>query len=351
MKVVMLIDMDYFYVACEELRNPELKNKPTVVGAHPKEGRGRGVVLTCNYAARKYGLRSGMPISTAYKLKPDANYLPADFFYYEDKSKEAMAIIRNMCSRMEQVSIDEAYAAIDSLKDYGEAMAYGEKVKSEIKSKSGLPCSVGISYNKFMAKMSCESAKPNGIKIVSETEAKGFLNDIPVGKMYGVGSKTGERLERMGYHTIGDLSHAKIMTLIGEFGSLGLELHNHANGIDESEIIENYDVKSIGREVTFENDTNDTALITKTIEKLSDDTMGDVSKQNLSFRTVTLKVRYHDFTEHLKSKSIKPSNNSEDIKRVALELYNLHVNKNIKIRKLGVRVSKLTKYEMQKRLF
>ena len=350
MRIVMLIDMDYFYVACEELRNPELKDKPTIVGAHPKEGKGRGVVMTCNYAARKYGIHSGMPISSAYRIKPDANYLPTDFMYYEEKSREVMLIIKSYAYKMEQVSVDEAYVEVAEIEDYKAAEETARKVKSEIKEKTGLPCSIGISTNKLLAKMACSSAKPDGIKVVKAENAAAFLREMPVGDLYGIGRKTSEKLEKLGYMKIGDLAKANIMHLMEIFGSFGLEMHNYANGIDDSEVSENYEVKSISREFTFERDTNDREEVSNALLRLSKEVMDDVEKQGFSFKTVTLKRRYSDFSEQLKSRSIKPSNRLEDITETILSIYNAEDEKR-KIRKLGVRVSGLTQYKMQKRLF
>ena len=146
MRIIMLIDMDYFFVACEEIKRPELKARPTIVGADPKEGRGRGVVMTCNYVARKYGIHSAMPISQAYKLKPDAEYLPMDYSYYEKKSAEVLSIIREFAGKVEQVSIDEFFIDIsEKISDYDQALSCAKKIKETIIEKARLPCSIGIS--------------------------------------------------------------------------------------------------------------------------------------------------------------------------------------------------------------
>lgn len=348
----MLIDMDYFFVACEEIKRPELRNKPTIVGAEPKEGRGRGVVMTCNYVARKYGIHSAMPISTAYKIKPDAVFLPMDYSYYEQKSNEVIAILREYADRLEQVSIDEAFLDISTkVKDYEEAAKYAERIKAIIKEKAKLPCSIGISSSKLIAKMACEKAKPNGLKLVKPEETKEFIKGMDVGELYGVGKKTAEKLQSLGYSTVGDLAKANKMGLMDRFGSFGLELYNYSNGIDEGEVQETYEVKSMSRERTFEHDTDDSKQILKAIAELSKEVVEDVNKQGMSFKVVTFKTRYSDFSEHLKSKSIKPSNNLEDVIDTASVLYTKFVDKERKIRKIGVRVSGLTNYKSQKRLF
>jgi len=348
----MLIDMDYFFVACEEIKRPELRTRPTIVGADPKEGRGRGVVMTCNYVARKFGIHSAMPISTAYKLKPDAEYLPMDYSYYEKKSNEALSIIREFAGPVEQVSIDEFFIDVsDRIKDYDEALAHAAKIKDAIKERAKLPCSIGISNTKVVAKMACEKAKPNGIKLVKEEEAKAFLAQLPVGQLYGVGSKSEEKLQAMGYKTIGDLSKANIMELMNAFGSFAVELRNSANAIDESEVVENYEVKSMSREFTFEHDTKKPEEVVKAIKDLSAQVGKEVESKNISFKVVTLKLRYSDFTEHLHSKSIRPTNVLEEIAKTATELYKENADSSKKVRKLGVRISGLTDYKSQKRLF
>ena len=348
----MLVDMDHFYAACEEIRRPELKGKPVVVGWDPKEGSGRGVVMTCNYEARKYGIRSGMAISKAYKLKPDAIYLPVDFDYYEEKSREVMAILRSKAEDVEQVSIDEAFLDLSGkLHGYEDSLRYAVELKKEIAAKALLPCSIGIGPNKLIAKMACEEAKPDGIRQVRQEEARDFIKNMPVGNLYGVGRKIGEQLEQIGYRTIGDLAEANIMDLMDRFGSYGIELHNYANAIDESSVHENSEIKSIGRERTFGADTLDEKEIGNAILELSREVIGEVSKAGAVFKTVTLKLRYHDFTEHLKSRSIKPTGSLESLVQNAMQLYRQNPEKAKRIRKIGVRVSGLSDYKKQKKLF
>ncbi|MEM3228470.1 MAG: DNA polymerase IV, partial [Candidatus Micrarchaeaceae archaeon] len=186
MRIIMLIDMDSFFVACEELRRPEIRGKPVIVGADPKGGSGRGVVSTASYEARKYGIRSGMPISAAYRLKKDAIFLPVDEPYYESVSEKVMAVIRGFSEKFEQVSVDEAYIDVsEKIKDYDSAMAYAKSIKERMLKETGLRCSIGIGPNKLIAKMACEASKPDGIKLVKEDEAKKFLADMPIEKLYG----------------------------------------------------------------------------------------------------------------------------------------------------------------------
>ena len=352
MRTIMLIDMDYFFAACEEIKRPELKSRPTIVGADPKNGRGRGVVMTCNYVARKLGIHSAMPISSAYKIAPDAEYLPMDYSYYERKSNEALSIIKRFSGAAEQVSVDEFFIDVSSeVPDRASALHLAEKIKAAILSEVTLPCSIGISSTKLVAKMACEKAKPNGIKFVGEAESREFIWPMPVGELHGVGAKTSERLEKMGYKTIGDLAKANVMALMNEFDSFGVELHNLSNCIDYREVVENYEIKSIGKEYTFGKDTGDDNEIIKSIRELSASLGKDVSAKKLSFKSVTLKLRYMDFTEHMHSRSIRPTGVPEEIAKAAVEIYLGNVNRTKKVRKIGVRVSGLQDYKNQKPLF
>ena len=343
--------MDYFYAACEELRRNDIKDKPVIVGADPKQGKGRGVVMTCNYNARKYGIHSAMPISIAYRIKPDAVFLPMDYPYYEEISGKVMQILKGFADDFEQVSIDEAYLDVSSrVESFESAERYAKGIKDSVKREIGLNCSIGISFNKLLAKMASDVAKPNGIKVVKEEEVHKFLDNMPVGKLYSVGEKTKERLVSMGYDTVGKLSKANKMELMTEFGSVGLELHNYANGIDESQLQHEMQAKSIGREMTFEADTYDREEIEKGMKRLSDEVAMEVNKAGFVFRNVTIKLRYSDFSERLKGKSVKPSSSADEIYETAVKLYLANVAKGRTLRKIGVRVSGLMKYGKQSRL-
>ncbi|MEM3781688.1 MAG: DNA polymerase IV [Candidatus Micrarchaeaceae archaeon] len=352
MRIVLLIDMDYFFAACEELRRPEIKGRPVVVGADPKNGTGRGVVSTCNYIARKYGIRSGMPISTAYRLKPDAVFLPVDDAYYESVSEKVMAIIRQYADKFEQASIDEAFADVSlKAKGYDRAVEIASEIKKSINDSLGLPCSIGIGPNKLIAKMACEAAKPNGIKLVKEAEAKEFIANMPVSKLYGIGSKTAAKLESEGFKKVSDLARANVMKLIDEFGTYGAELYKAANGIDESGLQENYEAKSIGREHTFEENTYSTEALESKIADLSKEVAQEVKRQGFAFTTITLKLRYANFDEHLKSKSINyASDEAKDIELAAKSLLEKFYDGSEPIRKIGVRVSGFVPFKGQKRL-
>ncbi len=352
MRLIALIDMDYFFVACEELRHREIRGKPAVVGSDPKREGGRGVVMTASYAARKFGIRSGMPISMAYRIKKDLAYVPQDFEYYEEMSAKVMALVKTYADKFEQVSIDEAFIDISKMASgYDEALELMKGLKKEIREKIGLPCSIGISVNKLMAKMASEGAKPDGIKVVKEEDAAVFLAKKPVGELYGVGRKTSRMLEEFGYRTIGDLAKANPVVLVERFKSYGAELHNSANGIDDSDVQENWEVKSISRERTFGRDTSDRHEIVKAIGDMSKEVGEDLKKQGFAYKVVTIKLRYSDFEENLRSRSLTHrSVDTDEIAQVATQLFDKYMEKGEELRKIGVRISNLAKYKGQKRM-
>ncbi len=184
MRFILLIDMDYFFAACEELKNPELKEKPIAVVTDTYREGSKGVIMTCNYNARKFGVRSGMPASTGIILCKDLLLVKEEFKFYQEKSKEVFDIVKGFSSTVEQVSVDEAYVEIsEKVSSYEEAFSYAKQLKEAITSKTKLPCTIGISVNKLMAKMACDAAKPNGLKLVKHEEAKEFLSKLPVGKL------------------------------------------------------------------------------------------------------------------------------------------------------------------------
>ena len=350
MKIICLIDMDYFFAACEELRKPELKEKSIAVVTDTSREGSKGVIMTCNYNARKFGVRSGMPASVGLNLCKDLLLIKEDFKFYEEKSKEVFEIVKGFSSKVEQVSVDEAYVEIsDKVSSYEQALSYAKQIKETITSKTKLPCTIGVGVNKLIAKMACDAAKPNGLKLVKQEEAKEFLSKLLVGKLYGVGEKTRERLEAMHIKTVGELASTNKMLLMEHLGnSMGLEIYNYANGIDESDVITEYETKSIGRERTLKNNTTNEEDVLPIIKELSKEVIEEAKKEEYLFKIITVKMRYNDFSDHLKSKTIKSSNNIDDLQKNAIELFKRYVNKEKPLRKVGVRISGLSKGTKQK---
>jgi DNA polymerase IV (DinB-like DNA polymerase) len=351
-RFIFHLDMDHFYTAVEEREHPEIRGKAVIVGADPKGGKGRGVVSTSNYIARKAGVRSGMPISQAWRRCPEAVYLPPNFPLYIKVSGEIMEIVRKYASKFEQWGIDEAFLDVtNQVKDYVEAEALARKIKQEIKEQQKLTCSIGVGPNKLVAKVASDFQKPDGLTSVREEEVEVFLAPLLARKLLWVGRKTEAKLNSLGINTIGDLAAYDPSALTSMFGVMGLQMHLMAKGIDRSEVEERVGVKSISHETTFEEDTADTSAIFQALESLCIDVQKETENQNLVFKTVTLKIRYQNFETHTRSKTLPfLTNRLHDLRKSAMEILSANLQKDRKIRLIGVRVSNLVSREKQKTL-
>ncbi len=344
--------MDHFYTAVETREKPDLKLKPVVVGADPKDGHGRGVVSTSNYEARKSGIRSGMPISQAWKLCPQAVFLQPNFPLYIKTSNEIMAIVRSYGDKFEQWGIDEAFLDVSSkVKDYTEAGVLAKLVKQEICEKENLTCSIGVGPNKLIAKIASDYQKPDGLTVVAKEDAEKFLQPLPVRKLLWVGRKTEERLKAIGVNTIGDLAHSDPSALAETFGVAGTQMFLMAHGIDRSEVLQRDEVKSISHETTFEEDEEKAEKILGALDSLAISVSEEAVNQSLLFKTVTVKIRYENFETHTRSKTLQfMTNRAKDLRKTARELLSPYLVSNRKIRLIGVRVSTLISAETQKTL-
>jgi DNA polymerase IV (DinB-like DNA polymerase) len=344
--------MDYFYAAIEERENPELRGKPVVVGADPKKGRGRGVVSTCNYKAREFGIKSGLPISKAYELCKDCVFLPVNMELYQQVSEKIMGILRKYSEKSEQVSIDEMFLDISrNAKGFDDAEKLAKKIKNEIKEKESMACSIGIGPNKLIAKIASDFEKPGGLTVVKPGRVYDFISPMNVRKLWGIGPKTAEALKEMGIETVRQLSKAKQGDLISKFGSFGHEMHLMSKGIDESEVEEKEGVKSISRLKTFEEDTKDKERIFGLIDSLSERVHAELKESGLFYKTLTLTVRFEDFDTHTSAKSIAVATDSLDkMKETAKELIKPYLDDRRKIRLIGVKVSRFSEKEAQRQL-
>jgi len=344
--------MDHFFTAVEEREHPELSGKPVVVGADPKEGKGRGVVSTCNYEARKYGIRSGMPISRAWKRCPHAVYLPVNYKLYKRVSSRIMKILRIYADKFEQWGIDEAFLDVSSkVRDYKDAKQTAQKIKKEIYKKERLTCSIGIGPNKLVAKIASDFEKPDGLTVVEERDAEAFLAPLPVNKLLWVGKKTSQKLNTIGIKTIGDLANYDPSVLAEKFGVWGTQIYLSAHGIDKSEVQERSEIKSMSRDTTFEEDTSDLNLILETLDALAEDVHKQLVESNFTCKTVTVKIRYENFETHTHGKTLPfLTNRLSDFQKTARELIQVYLRPDRKVRLVGVRLSNLVKTEKQKKL-
>jgi DNA polymerase IV (DinB-like DNA polymerase) len=344
-RIILHIDMDYFFAQIEERENPQFKGKPVVVGADPKGGKGRGVVSTANYVARKYGIKSGMPISKAWQLCPNAIFLPVNIELYQKVSDEIMEIVKKYSPIYEIVSLDEAYLDISFCKNWKKAENLGKKLKKEIFEKEKLTCTVGIGPNKTVAKLAAEKAKPNGLKVVKPNEVEKFLDPLDIDDLPGIGPKTAEKLRAIGVKKIFELKKLSKEKLKEMFGKVGERIWERARGIDEEPVSPEEVIKSIGRQITFERDTRNPRLIFGTFEKLIKEVYDELIEKNFSFKTITVICRYKGFETHSKSKTLeKACSDLATLKSEAKKLLLRFLIESKKlIRLIGIRVSNLVK--------
>jgi DNA polymerase IV (DinB-like DNA polymerase) len=331
--------MDSFYASVEVRANPTLRGKPVIIGADPKGGMGRGVVSTASYEARKFGVRSAMPISKAYALCPDGVYLPPDFPLYTTASSEVMEVLRAPGFPFEQVSIDEAFLDVTVTGGYPEAERLARGFREKIRTGLGLTCSIGIGPSKVVAKIASDFEKPDGLTIVPPDRVREFLAPMPVRKIPGIGSKSESELLELGIKTIGDLASYDVQVLLARFGKSGIGLRELALGIDGSEVQERGGPRSVSRETTFAEDTDDTEILAATMEELVRDVHRNLIEEGLRFRTVTVKIRYTGFFTKTKAKSV--AHHTDDISTV-YRLANALLRDLItdrKIRLVGLRLS------------
>jgi DNA polymerase IV (DinB-like DNA polymerase) len=349
-RIVFHVDMDSFFASVEIREKPELTGKTVVVGADPKGGKGRGVVSTCSYEARKYGIHSGMPISRAYKLCPDAVFLPVNFPLYIKASGEVMTILRSFAEKFQQVSIDEAYLDVSNIGGFEAAKELALRIKNEIREKVKLTCSIGVGPNKIVAKIASDYKKPDGLTIVEPSHVREFLSPLPVRKILGIGKKTEAELTEMGIKTIGQLASCDVQLLISRFGKWGIYMHEIAQGIDESEVIEEECCKSISRETTFEEDTDNTVVLNRTMEELAEDVHRSLVDEGFLFKTLTVKVRYKHFITRTRAHTL-PHYTDEPgvIKETAKALLKGFIDGKL-VRLVGVRLSNLEKRRTRQKL-
>ena len=341
-RIVLHVDMDSFFASVEVREKPELKGLPVVVGSDPKGGSGRGVVSTCSYEARKYGIHSAMPISQAYRICPDAVFLPVNMKLYAGVSAGVMEILKGFADRFEQVSVDEAYLVPGpEVRNFEEAALCALRIKDEVKKQERITCSVGVGPNKLISKIASGFQKPDGLTVVRPEDVRDFLFPLQVSKIQGIGERTTETLKEMGIIKIEELANCDIQRLSERFGTLGLRMKQKANGLDFEEVREREGVKSISRHETFEEDTGDHLKIIGSLEMLAESVHDSLMKHSFLYKTVTLTVRYEDFSTYTRSRTI-PIWTSDIfvIKRTAMHLLSEFIGGQ-KLRLVGVGVTKL----------
>ena len=288
------MDMDAFYASVEQRDRPETRGRPVIVGADP---RGRGVVSAASYEARRFGVHSAMPISRAFRLCPDGVFLPVDMDKYASVSREIMAVLADFTPLVEPVSIDEAFLDVTASRAlHGDGAAIAREIKERIRASVSLTASVGVAPNKFLAKVASELRKPDGLVVVEPGREALFLAPLPVSRLWGVGRVTGAELEAMGIRTIGQLALTPAAHLEARFGKHGPDLLALARGLDDRAVEPDAPPKSMGAEETFERDTLDVDLLRATLRGQSERVGRELRAEGYAGRTVTLKLRFADFS-------------------------------------------------------
>lgn len=350
-QIVLHVDMDSFFASVEVRERPELKGLPVVVGSDPKGGKGRGVVSTCSYEARKYGIHSAMPVSHAYKLCPDAAFVPVNMKLYAQVSVNVMEIMKGFAEKFQQFSVDEAFLVPVAVSSFEDAAIIALRIKDEILKQERITCSVGVGPNKLIAKIGSKFQKPDGLTVIRPEDVQEFLYPLEVSKIPGIGGKTTEALKLMGITKVEELANCDVQRLSERFGKMGLWMKQVAHGLDFSEVKEWEEaVKSISRSGTFAEDTNDPVKIAGFLELLAESVHRALLRDGFLFKIVTLRVRYEDFSTYSRSKTIPVwTADIFVIKRVSMQLLAEFIGKQ-KIRLVGVGVSRLREKDTRQTL-
>jgi DNA polymerase IV (DinB-like DNA polymerase) len=352
----MLVDLDYFYAQCEELRNPTLKGKPVVVGMYSGRTAESGAVATSNYLARQHNVKSGLPLFMAHKRLEgtDAVFLPVDYDYYQRLSDQIMAILRGFADELEQAGIDEAYLDVTQKthSSYAEAEVMVAQMKAAVKEQVGVTFSVGVAPNKLVAKIASNVNKPDGLTVVKPDEVSAFLSPMPVDSLLGVGKKTVTKMAELGINTVADLAAFDVQRLIEIFGkTMGIYFHLSANGVDHEPVHEAAPAESIGRMNTLKADTRDVTFIMETIDHQIEEIQKEYAAKNLSFRQVGIYAVMTDLSSKSRTKTLdKPAKDKETIHKAAQELFEKYVGETeLEIRRVGVKVGGFVKEERQQK--
>lgn len=333
--------MDAFFAAIEQKRHPELAGKPVVIGGDGDPTK-RGVVSTASYEARKYGIHSAMPLRTAYRLCPEAIFLPVDYEEYQKVSQKIKNILKDFTPLIEDAGLDEAFLDITDSDIGSEEIAM--EIKKKIKNELNLTCSIGIAPNKLLAKIASDMEKPDGLTAISEKDIEKLIWPLSVRKLWGVGPKTEAYLKSISIETIGKLASQPLEDLIKQFGqSYGHYLHEASRGIDNSPVITQWEPKSMSREITFQTDTDNWQTIAKNLAELTEEVVENMKQSDYVCRTITIKIRFDDFKTYTRANTMDAFTASADIIRKAAFEALSRIELKKKVRLIGVRVSNLKK--------
>jgi DNA polymerase-4 len=302
LRKIIHIDMDAFFASVEQLDNPELRGKPVAVGGSGE----RSVVAAASYEARKFGVRSAMPSVIAKRLCPELIFVSHNFTRYTEVSANVLAIFREYTDLIEPLSIDEAFLDVTCDKQgIGSATVIARKIRCEIKSRTGLTASAGISVNKFLAKIASDINKPDGLFVIRPEEAEKFIEALPVEKFYGIGKVTSQKMHKLGIHSGADLKNWDRVSLVRNFGKAGIFFYDIVRGIDDRAVEPDQERKSVGTELTYEKDLTTRFEIIAELYKLEKELMERLEHSETTGRTITVKIKFSDFRQITRSKTLQ----------------------------------------------
>ena len=337
---ILHVDMDAFYAMVSLRERPELHGLPVVIGG----GRTRGVVLSATYEARALGVHSAMPISRAHRMAPNAVFIEPDHHAYAEVSRNVMALFESITPIVEPLSLDEAFLDVSgALRRLGSPIAIAELIRARVQDEQQITCSVGVATTKFVAKLASTRAKPDGLLVVPADKVIAFLHPLPVGALWGVGEKTEEHLTRLGLRTVGDIANTPLATLQRALGQAGgTHLHELSWGRDPRRVSPHEPDKSVGNETTFEHDIDDPAIIHAHLLRLSDQVAARLRAAGYVSRTLSLKVRFADFSTITRSRTLsRPTDVGKDIYDTVRGLYDALGLQRVRVRLVGVRAEGL----------
>jgi DNA polymerase-4 len=335
---IIHIDMDAFFAAVEMRDNPKLRGKPVVVGGDPQS---RGVVSTCSYQARKFGIHSAMSAAMAYRLCPHAIFVRPRFAAYKEASEQILDIFFQYTDLVEPMSLDEAYLDVTSSANPS-ATKIAKQIKQDIYAKTKLTASAGVSFNKFLAKIASDMKKPDGLVVIPPSKAAKILQELPIGKFHGIGQATQQKMQRLGINNGKDLLQWQLPDLIRHFGKMGNYFYNVVRGIDNRPVKTERVRKSIGKENTFSYDLEELVEMNKYLKSCSKQIAEKMKQLEVKAKTVTLKIKYADFTINTRSVSFTHTVDSANLLySTTKNLLQQHLNSTKKVRLLGISVSNL----------
>jgi DNA polymerase-4 len=340
---IIHVDMDAFYASVEQRDNPELRGKPLAVGG----SRERGVVAAASYEARAFGVRSAMASVTAKRKCPDLIFVPPRFDVYKSVSMQIHAVFAEYTPFIEPLSLDEAYLDVtDNLTGAPSATKIAEEIRVKIRDATGLTASAGVSYNKFLAKLASDHRKPDGLFVITPAMGPAFVETLPVGRFHGVGPATEEKMKRLGIHTGADLREKSLIHLQQHFGKSGAYYHSIARGIDERPVRHDRVRKSVGAENTFPEDLHEFEQMTDSLAPIIDKVWHHCETRSTRGRTVTLKVKYADFEQITRSRTLPAVVVARsDLESVAFDLLRALIPVAKGVRLLGISLSTLLEDE------